>query len=203
MTVQDCLQILRDVKDAAFATVDEDGLPQVRIIDVMLVEDQKLYFCTARGKDFYRELMSGGHTAVTAMNRAYQMVRLRGTVRQLEEQKEWIDRIFRENPSMEGVYPGDSRYILEPFCMEEGQVEFFDLGKTPIERESFVLGGGKEVPKGFEITEDCIGCGTCREICPQQCIREGTPYAIRQEHCLHCGLCFEKCPAQAVRKRGS
>ena len=157
MTVQDCLQILRDVKDAAFATVDEDGLPQVRIIDV----------------------------------------------RQLEEQKKWIDRIFRENPSMEGVYPGDSRYILEPFCMEEGQVEFFDLGKTPIERESFVLGGGKEVPKGFEITEDCIGCGTCREICPQQCIREGTPYAIRQEHCLHCGLCFEKCPAQAVRKRGS
>ena len=38
MNAQDCLQILRQIKDVAFATVDENGLPQVRIIDVMLVE---------------------------------------------------------------------------------------------------------------------------------------------------------------------
>ena len=52
MNAQDCLQILRQIKDVAFATVDENGLPQVRIIDVMLVEQGRLYFCTARGKDF-------------------------------------------------------------------------------------------------------------------------------------------------------
>ena len=39
MTAQDCLMILRSVKDAAFATVDAKGRPQVRIIDVMLVEN--------------------------------------------------------------------------------------------------------------------------------------------------------------------
>ena len=50
MTAQDCLEILRSVKDAAFATVDGKGCPQIRIIDVMLVEEEKLYFCTARGK---------------------------------------------------------------------------------------------------------------------------------------------------------
>ena len=38
MNAQNCLQILRDVKDVAFATVDEKGLPQIRIIDVMLGE---------------------------------------------------------------------------------------------------------------------------------------------------------------------
>ena len=58
MTAQDCLEILRSVKDAAFATVDGKGCPQIRIIDVMLVEEGKLYFCTARGKDFYRQLTS-------------------------------------------------------------------------------------------------------------------------------------------------
>ena len=52
MNVQDCLRILRDVKDVAFATVDEKGLPQIRMIDVMLTENEKIYFCTARGKDF-------------------------------------------------------------------------------------------------------------------------------------------------------
>ena len=45
MNAQKCLEILRKIKDVSFATVDEKGLPQVRIIDVMIVEDEKLYFC--------------------------------------------------------------------------------------------------------------------------------------------------------------
>ena len=47
MNVQRCLEILREIKDVAFATVHKTGLPQIRIIDVMLVENEKLYF-TAR-----------------------------------------------------------------------------------------------------------------------------------------------------------
>lgn len=57
MNAQDCLQILRDVKDAAFATVDEKGMPQVRIIDVMLAENEKIYFglfLYSTGKRFLR-----------------------------------------------------------------------------------------------------------------------------------------------------
>ena len=42
MKIQDCLQILREIKDVAFATVDEKGMPHVRIIDVMLVEEGRL-----------------------------------------------------------------------------------------------------------------------------------------------------------------
>lgn len=201
MNAQDCLQILREVKDVAFATVDEKGLPQVRMIDVMLVENEKLYFCTARGKDFYSQLMHDTHVAVTGMNKDYQMIRLSGTAQKLEEQKYWIDRIFEENPSMNSVYPKDSRYILEPFCVTNAEVEFFDLGKEPINRESFTIGEKKERKKGFEISEDCIGCGKCRKICPQKCINTGTPFEINQKHCLHCGLCFENCPAKAIVRR--
>lgn len=117
MNAQDCLQILRQIKDVAFATVDENGLPQVRIIDVMLVEQGRLYFCTARGKDFFRQMEANGQAAVTGMNEKYQMVRLTGRAHRLSEQKQWIDCIFEQNPSMNTVYPGDSRYVLEPFCM--------------------------------------------------------------------------------------
>ena len=117
MNAQDCLQILRQIKDVAFATVDENGLPQVRIIDVMLVEEGRLYFCTARGKDFFRQLETNGQAAVTGMNEKYQIVRLTGRAHRLSEQKQWIDRIFEQNPSMNAVYPGDSRYVLEPCCM--------------------------------------------------------------------------------------
>lgn len=109
MNAQDCLQILRDVKDVTFATADEKGRPKARIIDVMLVEPGRLYFCTARGKDFYQELMANGYVAVTGMNREFQMVRLEGKSVKLPEQKKWIDQIFEENPVMNDVYPGDSR----------------------------------------------------------------------------------------------
>ncbi len=201
MKARDCLQILRDVKDAAFATVDEKGAPQVRIIDVMLAEDEKIYFCTARGKDFYAQLTRDNHIAVTAVDKDFRMVRLSGTAEKLSEQKYWIDRIFKENPSMNSVYPKESRYILEPFCIANADIEFFDLSREPINRESFVIGEHKKQKKGFEISVSCIECGKCAKVCPQQCIRAGKPYEINQNHCLHCGLCFESCPVKAIKRR--
>lgn len=152
MNAEKCLRMLREIKDVSFATVDENGAPQVRIIDVMLVDGGALYFCTSRGKDFHAQLMRDGRVAVTGLNKNWQMVRLNGRARRLENSREWIDRIFEANPSMNSVYPGESRYILDPFCICEGELEFFDLGEAPIYRESFALGAGHVTPKGFEIT---------------------------------------------------
>ena len=201
MNAEKCLKMLREIKDVSFATVDENGAPQVRIIDVILVDEGALYFCTSRGKDFHAQLMRDGRVAVTGLNKNWQMVRLNGRTRRLENSREWIDRIFEANPSMNSIYPGESRYILDAFCIDEGEMEFFDLGTEPINRESFTLGSAKAKPKGFFITDRCIGCGICAANCPQQCISEGTPYVIAQEHCLHCGLCHENCPAGAVVRR--
>lgn len=198
---KECLQILRDIKDVAFATVGKKGMPQVRIIDVMMVEDKKLYFCTARGKEFYSELLSSPYVSITGMNDAYQMVRLMGKVNKLKDEKYWIDRFIDENPTLSNVYPNDSRYILEPFCVEEGQIELFDLGKEPIYRKTFTLEKGQIREKGFEITDDCVQCGICKKVCPQQCIEEGEPYQIKQAHCLHCGLCFEECPVEVIERK--
>lgn len=201
MNAQDCLDKLRELRDVTFSTVAADGRPQARIIDVMLVEEGELYFCTGRGKDFYAELTATGHVAVTGLTKDYKMIRLSGRARRLAEQKRWIDRIFDENPSMNDVYPGESRYILVPFCIAEGQIELFDLNVSPIERESFALGGAKPEAKGFVITDSCIGCGTCAAGCPQHAVDEGLPYVIRQRNCLHCGLCVENCPMQAIVRR--
>ncbi len=203
MTAQDCLNALREMRDVVFSTVDQNGSPRARIIDIMLVEDEKLYFCTARGKDFYLELIQNGNIAVTGLNREWRTVRLTGKAVLLDNNKKyWIDRIFTENPSMNGVYPGESRYILDPFCIASGQLEAFDLSKTPIERYYFAFGGEKAREAGFYITDGCIGCGTCAENCPQQCIESGEPYQIRQNNCLHCGLCAENCPTESVIRRG-
>lgn len=53
----------------------------------MLFEGVKVYFCTARDKDFYAQLMRDGNVAVTGMNREYQMIRLSGKAHRLDDQK--------------------------------------------------------------------------------------------------------------------
>lgn len=202
MNAQDCLHTLRKIRDVSFATINEEGHPEIRIIDVMLVGEGKLYFCTSRGKDFHTQLMRDPHVAIVGMTKDWKMVRLSGTVERItDDPHAWIDRIFEENPSMNGVYPGKSRYVLDPFCIDNGCIEIFDLGVSPIYRETFSLGSTTTHVRGFRITDACIGCGKCAKNCPQHCIVPGKPFVIQQQHCLHCGLCYENCPASAIKKR--
>lgn len=129
-----CLRFLREVRDVAFATVDEDGLPAVRVIDVMMVEGGRLYFVAARGKAFYGQVMRTRYVAIVGQSPDYRTCRLRGPVEHPDdpvEQRRLVDRVFELNPSMEELYPGDSRYVLEAFYLERGQGEFFDLAATP------------------------------------------------------------------------
>lgn len=79
--------------------------------------------------------------------------------------------------------------------------EFFDLSRKPIFRESFAFGNAEVENKGFIISEQCIECGCCTKVCPQQCIIKGHPHIINQFNCLHCGLCFEECPVKAIKRK--
>ena len=57
MTTQKILNILQsDIHSVVFATLDEHGLPQTCVIDLMLADDDGLYFLTAKGKSFYHRL---------------------------------------------------------------------------------------------------------------------------------------------------
>lgn len=198
MNINECLKKLREVKDVSFATVDETGSPQVRIIDIMNIEGETIYFLTARGKSFYKELNESLKVAIVGLTKDYESIRINGKVKRIESQKETIDKLFELNPSMKEVYPEKSRYILEAFCVFEGELEYFDLLAKPIFRTSFSLKNGKIIKNGFDISDECVKCGTCYENCPQKAIEEKTHYEIMQEHCLHCGLCFENCPVEAI-----
>lgn len=205
MDAKTCLQKLQYVGVLAFATVDANGNPQIRNISAIHYEADAMYFFTARGKNFCRELLADGRVQILGYTKYKEMIRLSAKAEPVVEEKQgyWIDRIFDEQPYLINVYPEDTRKLAGiVFQITDAEIEYFHLGVHPIFRESYVIGKGQILSKGYYITDACIGCGKCVKNCPQHCIEKGNPYKIEQEHCLHCGNCHEVCPVGAAERMG-
>ena len=202
MDAQTCLQKMKLVGTLALATVDECGCPQIRCVSAVHYEPDAVYFFTARGKEMAQQLMRNGRLQTMVHTRFNEMIRMSGVAVPVSaaEQRMWIDAIFDEQPYLANVYPGETRSIGIVFKVTEIVLDYFNLGVKPIERGRYSLDDAPIYQKGFHITEDCIGCGTCLSVCPQGCITPGDVYEIQQEHCLHCGACAEHCPVGAAER---
>ncbi|MFX0074617.1 MAG: 4Fe-4S binding protein [Candidatus Hermodarchaeota archaeon] len=49
------------------------------------------------------------------------------------------------------------------------------------------------------IEDDCVGCGTCLDLCPMNTIELNGPIAkVDDSKCIGCGICAHHCPEQAI-----
>ena len=197
-----CIKKLGYVGVLDFATVDEDGAPQVRNISAIHYEGTDIYFLTARGKYFASQLKRDGRVQILGYTRYKETIRVSGRAVEVpeNEQVQWRNVLYQEQPYLENVYPGETKAIDTMFVIRDYTIEYFCLSTRPITREYFAVGNVQIKPKGYVIGEDCIGCGTCQAACPQGVISEGTPYVIDANHCLQCGNCAENCPVEAIRR---
>ncbi len=205
MTTIEILTILqRDIHTTVFATVDEQGLPQTCVIDLMLADENGLYFLTAKGKSFYDRLMARKFVAISGMKGEDTLssvaISVRGRVRNIGRER--LEEIFEKNPYMAKIYPTQkSREALTVFHLDQGEGEYFDLSQLPPFRQSFSFGGLKTREAAYRIcAEKCIGCQGCLSVCPTGCISRTVPRVIDVSHCLHCGNCMNICPEKAVVK---
>ena len=183
MECGDCLRLLaEDIHTVAVATVGTDGRPRLRAIDIMLWDEDGVYFLTARGKSFYAELVDQGFVALTGI-KGKVSVSLRGEVQDFGGER--LDEIFEKNPY-------------------KAVGEYFDISvPSHVRRDSFTIGGAGAVETGYFVGSGCIGCGRCLRACPQRCIDLSSGRAlIDQKRCLHCGRCAAACPSRVIERRG-
>ena len=202
MTRNDYLKLLvEDIHSTTVATIGADGHPQTRVIDMMLWDENGVYFLTAKGKAFYSQLMEQGFIALSATKDKIS-ISLRGKIKNIGRCK--LDEIFEKNTYMQSIYPGDTRAALEVFCLYEASGEYFDISDpSRVTRDGIVIGRAETAQAGYFAGQDCIGCKLCYSVCPQKCIDiTKTPVVIDQSRCLHCGRCAETCPKQTIEKRG-
>lgn len=196
--------LVEQIHTTVVATIDTNGRPLTAAIDMMDWDSSGVYFLTAKGKGFYDRLKQQQYLALTGIKGADTLhcVSISLSGKAAEMGPEYLPRLLEKNPYMEKIYPTElSRKALTVFKVYEGKGEWFDLSKRPIERASFTFGGEKKQQEGFFITESCIGCESCKEVCPQACIDfSQTPASIMQGHCLRCGNCLQICPVSAVIK---
>lgn len=198
--------LVNQIHTVIMATVDESGLPVTCAIDMMDFDEGGLYFLTARGKGFYHRLTQHEYIALTGIKGEDTMSRIalsiRGKVQEIGAER--LPKLFEKNSYMHEIYPTEqSRQALTVFRIYDGNGEWFDLSKKPIERVSFAFGKNGNTKHGYVINDNCIGCKSCLNVCPQNCIDTiGRKMMIRQENCLHCGNCLNICSVHAVEKRG-
>ena len=195
-------QFLEDIvkiHSVSVATIDSNNKPSIRIIDMMYLENDCIYFLTARGKNFYQEIIKDNYIALSCQkyNKSYVV---KGYVEQVDHK--YLDVLFNHNKYMWGTYPRNTRDVLEVFRIYKWSGEYFDVTSKPITRLSFSH-NMEEIKKGtFIVNNDkCISCKKCITVCPQKCIDYSTGKAyIKNKHCLRCGACKEVCPANAIEQ---
>ena len=202
MDIENCIKKLGFVGVLNFATTDEDGSPQVRNISAIHYDGTAIYFLTARGKPFAKQLYADGRVQILGYTKYKETIRISGKAFEVpqEEQLKWRNIIYSEQPYLENVYPGKTKNIDTIFVIKDYTIEYFCLSTRPITREYYAVGDAEIKKKGYYISDECISCGTCTEVCPQNCIEEGTTYRINEKHCLQCGNCYEHCPVAAIKR---
>ncbi len=132
MKVNDIMRILQeDMKVAVVSTVDENGQPHARHINMGVANENGVFFMTNPKTNFYQQLQGNQKVAITGFNEEgylVQVIRITGTVREVG--KEGLEEVLKDNPYVERVYPEESdRNNVQVFHLYKGEGFYHSLSQ--------------------------------------------------------------------------
>lgn len=138
MNTPDYLKVIvEDIHSTVVATIGKDGHPVTRCIDMMLYDEEGIYFLTSREKESYAQLMEQEYLSLSAVKDG-RCVSLAGRASNIGKRK--LDEIFEKNAYMEALYPGGARTVLEVFRIHDAKGNYFDISDpSNVTRGTFVL----------------------------------------------------------------
>lgn len=222
LAIQEVFEKFEEIGCCAFATLDGcDGIDS-RIAHFFAWDEEGLYLRTMAVKPFYRQLVEGGQLAVSGEKtegpctwdednmphfQPGYMLRVSGAVRELTADevaaKAAASPLFNVAVYDIKKYPETRIFVLHRAWGELYRYDFNCVHMDhKIQRERFAWGGATFVDPGLTISDACITCGQCAEVCTHKAIVPGEPYRILGERCDECGNCYHVCPAGAVEAKG-
>lgn len=222
LSIQEVYEKFEEIGCCAFVTLDGRGGVDSRIAHFFAWDEEGLYLRTMAVKPFYRQLKEGGKLSVCGEKtegpcvwdedsmphfQPGTMMRVSGSVRELTSEE--VAAKAAENPQFAVMTYDTNKYPeMRAFVLERAWGELYDYDFNcvhmdhKVQRERFAWGGAAFVEPGLTITDACIACGKCAEVCTHKAIVEGDPYRIRGERCDECGNCYHVCPSGAVVSKG-
>lgn len=132
--IKEAFDFLRKNKEVAFATVS-NGLPSIRIFQVMKIDGTTLYFATSPKKEVYSQLLENPAVEILAYKDNIQ-VRMAGNI-VFDVPEDIQKEIFDENPILPDLYPTFDALVYGR--MDVKFVEYYDLTPRPPRIERYTL----------------------------------------------------------------
>lgn len=119
-----------------FIATASNNEPHVRAFQYQFEQDGKLWFCTARSKDVFKQLEVNPAVEICAVNKDMTWVRITGKV-SFEDSHAVKERILSEQPLIKGIYGTADNPDFTTFCIEHGGYIIADFSGNPPRKGSF------------------------------------------------------------------
>ena len=109
---------------------------------------------------------------------------------------------FQDRADMASVLDAVSNMVAEiNKAIEEKNENYQPYGSTTLPKNFTKLSVMYRLLTRMRITEKCVSCGLCCELCPTNNIEIQNEKAVRGKKCIACTACANWCPQHAIKSR--
>lgn len=134
-TVKEISGFLAEAPMCFLATVS-GSQPHVRAFQYQFEQDGKLWFCTGKSKDVFKQLQANPAIEICSVNKDMAWIRITANV-SFEDNLAIKERILAEQPLIKGIYESADNPEFTTFSIAHGAFSITDFSGNPPREGSF------------------------------------------------------------------